>query len=146
LAAVVAFADALALSAAPPPPEPRAHREFLRIDLVQHVHQILEDRVDLGADVARLQHLAAGEPLRARVVRIDQVDVLGAERGGRLDLRAHVGGDVLDLVAVDVQLQPDAGGRPALALIAATWPTLDNRASSPLRRCTSPDPLDQRSA
>ena len=90
------------------------------VDLIQHADQVLEHRVDLGADVARLQHLTGRQPLRAGIVGIDQIDVLGAEHRGGADLRFDIGRDVLDLVRVDLQLQLDG---LLAAVIAATRPT-----------------------
>ena len=75
------------------------------VDHVEEVDHILEDGVDLGGDVGRLQNRAGGQPLRAGFGRIHEVDELGAERGCGSDLSADIGWDVADLVGLDLQTQ-----------------------------------------
>ena len=82
------------------------HRvQLRRIDHFEQVDDVFEDRVDLCADILRTQHRAGSQPFFARVLRIHQVDELGAERGGDVDLCLDVGRDVLDLVGIDLQRQ-----------------------------------------
>ncbi len=84
------------------------HRiELQRIDHVEQVDDVLEDRVDLGADILGLQYRARGQPPGAGIPRYRQLDVLGAERGRGVDPCLHVGRDIPDLIGVD--LQPQAG-------------------------------------
>ena len=75
------------------------------VDLVQNVDKALKDRVDFGADVLGPQHRTSRNMLRAWIIRVDQVDVLGAENSGRADLRFCVGGNVADLAREQLQLQ-----------------------------------------
>ena len=93
------------------------------VDLVQHGDHVLEHRVDLGADIARLEHLTGCQPLRAGVVRIHQIDEFRAEHRGGADLRFDVRRDVLDLVGVDLQFQGRRVLRPRHRSMAATRPT-----------------------
>ena len=89
------------------------HRvQLRRIDHLDQVDDVFEDRVDLCADVLRTQHRAGGQPFFTRVLRIHQVDELGAERGGDVDLCLDIGRDVLDLIGIDLQRQarPVLGG------------------------------------
>ena len=65
---------------------------------MQNVDKALKDRVDFGADVLGPQDRTSRNMLRAWVIRVDQVDVLGAEHGGRADLRFDVGGNMSDLI------------------------------------------------
>ena len=79
--------------------------ELGRVDRVQYDNNVLEHRIDFGADVARLQHLTGRKPLRAGIAGINQIDELRTEDRGGPDLRFNVRGNVLDLVRVDLQLQ-----------------------------------------
>src|SRR6185312_16434501 len=79
------------------------------IDLVEQADQVLEHRVDLGADIFGLQYGARRQTVRTGVVRIDQLDVLRTEDGGGLNAGSDVGRNELDLIRKQVQLHTDWG-------------------------------------
>ena len=110
------FTHSFAFSAHPLGHRGQHRVQLYRIDHLEQVDDVFEDRVDLGADVLRMQHRSGGQPLGARVLRIHQLDELSAERGGGTDLCLHVGRDIPDLIGVD--LQPQAGPVVAFADLA----------------------------
>ncbi len=79
--------------------------EFGRVDLLQEFGEIAEYRVDLGADVLGFDDGPGMQASRTRIVGIDEVDVLGAERGGGADLGLHIGRDLVGLIGEELQGQ-----------------------------------------
>src|SRR5690606_11888163 len=92
------LADPLAL-AAYALGDSRQHRlELGHLDLIENADEAVEHRVDFGADVTRGQHRVRGQTRAARVLRVDEVDVLGPECGGGFDLWFDIGRDHADLI------------------------------------------------
>lgn len=79
--------------------------ELLRLHLSQYVGQVLEDRVELDGDVVGGDDRSRLEMGGRRVLRHHEVDVLGAEHGGGLDLHGRVGGYQRHHVGIHRQFQ-----------------------------------------
>jgi len=86
------FTHSFALSAAPPRPLRSAPRSALTGSIIlRQVDDVFEDRVDLGADVLRMQQPApAVSRLGLGFCGYTSSTNLGAERGGGADLCLHV--------------------------------------------------------
>jgi hypothetical protein len=96
--------------------------ELGRVDHVEQVGEVLEHRVHFGTGVLGLQFGSGGQAGRRGIRWIVEIDELGAECGGCLDLRRDVGRDELDLIGVDVELKLGGAG---IAVDLTNAPDLD---------------------
>ena len=85
--------------------------EFHGVDHLEQIDDVLEDGVDFGRHRRGLQDRTGEQALGFRVFRIDQVDEFRAEHRRDIDARTDIGGDVANLVGVDVEQQ--SGVTPA---------------------------------